>query len=119
MTEQLTATAPLTTRAVTVPGSGRPSAASARRREAGRPGQRRGSHVIAHIVLGVGGLIMAFPFIWQIIMSLSTNAEVQSVVPTFWPAELQWQNYAAVFERLPFLDQLRTSIVITVIRTLA
>ena len=119
MTEQLTATAPLTTRAVTVPGSGRPSAASARRREVGRPGQRRGSHVVAHIVLGVGGLIMAFPFIWQIIMSLSTNAEVQSVVPTFWPAELQWQNYAAVFERLPFLDQLRTSIVITVIRTLA
>lgn len=59
---------------------------------------------------------MAFPFLWQIIMSLSTNAEVQSVTPVLWPAELQWGNYAAVFEQLPFLQQLRTSVVITVTR---
>jgi multiple sugar transport system permease protein len=81
--------------------------------------RRGGNHVLAHIVLGVGGLIMAFPFLWQIIMSLSTNAEVQSVVPVFWPQELQWSNYAEVFERLPFLDQLQTSVLITVIRTVA
>nr|WP_231706107.1 carbohydrate ABC transporter permease [Arthrobacter sp. zg-Y40] len=62
---------------------------------------------------------MAFPFLWQIVMSLSTNAEVQSVTPVFWPAELQWSNYAEVFERLPFLDQLQNSVLITVIRTLA
>ncbi|MFC5500697.1 carbohydrate ABC transporter permease [Lysinimonas soli] len=80
---------------------------------------RRGSHVGAHLVLGVGGLLMAFPFVWQIIMSLSTNVEVQSVVPTFWPAQLQWQNYAEVLTRLPFLSQLGTSILITVIRTAA
>jgi multiple sugar transport system permease protein len=70
-------------------------------------------------VLGVGGFLMAFPFLWQIVMSLSTNTEVQSVVPQLWPRELQWDNYATVFERLPFLSQLRTSVVITVIRTLA
>jgi multiple sugar transport system permease protein len=87
---------------------------------ASRSRQRRGgNHVVAHIVLGAGGLIMAFPFLWQIIMSLSTNAEVQSVTPVFWPQELQWSNYAEVFERLPFLDQLQTSVLITVIRTVA
>ncbi|AMM21618.1 sugar ABC transporter permease [Frondihabitans sp. PAMC 28766] len=85
-----------------------------------RSGARRnGSHAYIHVVLGVGGFIMAFPFLWQIIMSLSTNAEVQSVTPTFWPAHLQWGNYVAVFERLPFFDELRTSIEVTVIRTLA
>jgi multiple sugar transport system permease protein len=42
---------------------------------------------------------------------------VQSVIPHFWPSELQWQNYAEVFQRLPFLSQLRTSVLITVIRT--
>jgi ABC-type sugar transport system, permease component len=72
-----------------------------------------------HVVLGVGGFLMAFPFLWQIIMSLSTNAEVQGVVPTFWPSALQWQNYAAVFERLPFVSQLGTSVLITIIRTAA
>jgi len=92
-----------------------PAAAPATR----RPARRGGSHVVAHIVLGGGGLLMAFPFVWQIIMSLSTNAEVQSVVPTFWPAELQWQNYADVFDRMPFLSQLNTSIWLTVIRVLA
>ncbi|WIX78074.1 carbohydrate ABC transporter permease [Amycolatopsis carbonis] len=81
--------------------------------------RRRQSHALIHLVLGVGGLIMAFPFLWQIVMSLSTNAEVQSVTPTFWPEHLQWQNYAAVFQRLPFLSQLWTSVLITVIRTLA
>lgn len=62
---------------------------------------------------------MAFPFLWQIIMSLSTNQQVQSVTPVFWPGELQWDNYVAVFTRLPFLNQLTTSVSITVIRTLA
>ncbi|WP_326833979.1 carbohydrate ABC transporter permease [Amycolatopsis rhabdoformis] len=84
-----------------------------------RAARRRQSHALIHLVLGVGGLIMAFPFLWQIVMSLSTNAEVQSVTPTFWPAHLQWSNYAAVFQRLPFLSQLWTSVLITVIRTLA
>ena len=89
---------------------------AARRRPARR---RRQSHVLAHLVLSVGAVVMAFPFAWQIIMSLSSNAEVQSVPPTFWPAELRWENYAAVFERLPFLDQLTNSVIITVVRTLA
>jgi multiple sugar transport system permease protein len=88
-------------------------------RAARRPGRRGGSHWWIHVVLGVGGFAMAFPFVWQIIMSLSTNAQVQSVTPTFWPGELQWQNYAQVFERLPFLSQLGTSVYVTVIRTLA
>ncbi len=49
----------------------------AKRRRRGRP------HMVAHLVLGIGGFIMAFPFLWQIVMSLSTNAQVRSVVPTF------------------------------------
>lgn len=52
-------------------------------------------------------------------MSLSTNAEVQSVTPVFWPAELQWSNYAQVFIRMPFFEQFQTSVLITVIRTIS
>lgn len=79
----------------------------------------RGSNVGAHIVLATGAVIMAFPFVWQIISSLSSNAEVQTIPPTFWPARLRWENYAEVFRRLPFLEQAQTSLTITVIRTLA
>ncbi|WP_259362656.1 carbohydrate ABC transporter permease [Curtobacterium sp. ME12] len=88
-------------------------------RAARRPGRRGGSHWWIHVVLGIGGFAMAFPFLWQIVMSLSTNAQVQSVAPVFWPGELQWQNYAQVFERLPFLSQLGTSVYVTIIRTVA
>ncbi len=62
---------------------------------------------------------MMFPFVWQIIMSLSTNAEVQSVTPHLWPKKIQWGNYSEVFHQLPFMQQLRNSVVITVIRVLA
>ncbi len=72
-----------------------------------------------HVVLAVGGFVMAFPFLWQIIMSLSTQAEVQSPRPTFWPGALHWDNYLKVFELLPFFRQLRVSIYITVIQTVA
>ncbi|MDK1326482.1 carbohydrate ABC transporter permease [Arthrobacter sp. zg-Y1143] len=101
------------------PGDGQRPARTVKAQARQRARRRGGSHVVAHLVLGVGALVMAFPFLWQIVMSLSTNAEVQSVTPVFWPAELQWSNYAEVFERLPFLDQLQNSVLITVIRTLA
>lgn len=61
---------------------------------------------------------MIFPFLWQIIMSLSTNPEVMSVPPTFWPSELQWHNYADVFTAMPFMSQFWVSVSITIIRTI-
>lgn len=72
-----------------------------------------------HVVLFVGGLAMVFPFVYQILMSLATNPEIQSIPPTFIPETFQWHNYAEVFTRLPFLSQFWTSVLITVMRTAA
>ena len=107
----------VTTRTLVSPPRGR----AVRGADAAAPRSRRGGrdYVVAHVVLGVGAVIMAFPFLWQIIMSLSTNEQVQSVTPVFWPGELQWGNYAEVFDRLPFFQQFGTSVLITVIRTVA
>ncbi|MCL2464792.1 MAG: carbohydrate ABC transporter permease [Micrococcales bacterium] len=79
----------------------------------------RANNAVAYVILTIGAVIMAFPFVWQIIASLSSNTEVQSVPPTFWPARLRWENYVNVFHRLPFLHQFETSVTITVIRTVA
>ncbi|MFS0732276.1 carbohydrate ABC transporter permease [Microbacterium sp. 1P10UB] len=104
-----------TTRTLVVPRAlARPS-----RRPAGTRPRGGRAHAVAHLVLGIGAVIMAFPFLWQIIMSLSTNAQVQSVTPVFWPGELQWGNYVEVFQRLPFFSQFGTSVLITVVRTVA
>src|SRR5699024_12441736 len=75
---------------------------------------RRGCNACAHVVLSVGGFIMVFSFLWQIIMSLSSTAEVTSVPPTFWPSELHFDNYAEVFRQIPFLDQFWVSVQVTV-----
>lgn len=72
----------------------------------------------AHVVLLLGGVLMTFPFLWQILMSLSTNAEIQSMPPKPVPDRLHFENYTAVFDRLPFLNQFGVSVLITVARTL-
>lgn len=77
----------------------------------------RAAAVFTHLALALGGLIMVFPFVWQVLMSLSTNAQVMSVPPTFWPGELQFGNYAEVFDKIPFFNQLWVSVLITALRT--
>ncbi|WP_130875157.1 ABC transporter permease subunit [[Pseudopropionibacterium] massiliense] len=71
----------------------------------------------AHVVLALGGLTMVFPFVWQVLMSLSTNTEIQAVPPQFLPGSPQWGNYTEVFTRIPFLSQFWTSLLITALRT--
>lgn len=72
----------------------------------------------AHVLLLLGGAVMVFPFVWQLLMSLSTNAEIQSTPPQFFPETPQWSNYVAVFDLLPFWNQIGVSIIITVVRTI-
>ena len=83
-----------------------------------RKGMHKQSRLLpAHIVLALGGLTMVFPFVWQVLMSLSTNTEIQAVPPQFLPASPQWGNYAEVLARIPFLSQFWTSFLITALRT--
>src|SRR5690606_18403054 len=89
---------------------------SPRSRSRGSEAKRYGSHVFAHLVLVAARLAMALPFLWQLVMSLSSNAEATSVPPTFFPPELRFDNYLAVFDVLPSFSQLGVSLWITVIR---
>lgn len=79
---------------------------------------RKPRNILAHAVLTVGAVVMVSPFLWQILMSLSTNQQVTSVPPTFWPDAFHWENYREVFERLPFLRQFWVSIAVTFLRVL-
>ena len=77
--------------------------------------QRR--YWLVHLVLLAGGLVMVFPFVYQLLMSVATDAQVRSVPPTLIPDTAHWENYAEVFTKLPFLRQFGTSVLITVART--
>lgn len=60
---------------------------------------------------------MVFPFVWQLIASISTQAEITSIPPSVWPASPQWTNFPDVFDKLPnFASQFGVSVVTTVLR---
>jgi multiple sugar transport system permease protein len=79
--------------------------------------QRLGSNRLAHVVLVIGSLVMMFPFLWQLKLSFSSNAEIQAIPPDLLPKGLEWSNFTEVFQRLPFLHQFWVSVAVTLGRT--
>lgn len=77
----------------------------------------RAVNLDAHLVLVIASLIMVFPFVWQLITSLSTQSDVTSIPPHL-PDALHPESYVAVFAQLPFVSQAVVSVTITVLRVL-
>ena len=51
-------------------------------------------------ILGIAGIFTAFPFIWMIVSSLKTKAEIMNS-SVFLPASPQWSNITYVLFRSP------------------
>ena len=64
-------------------------------------------------------IIVLFPFYWMIISSLKTLAEYRQAVPTFWPKQVMFSNYATAFTTAKlgnlFLNTLYVGVVSTLI----
>jgi multiple sugar transport system permease protein len=56
----------------------------------------------SHVVLLVGCVVMALPFVWMFLSSLKTEPEIFVFPPRWLPATPRWSNYAAVVEAMPF-----------------
>ena len=54
--------------------------------------------ILLYLFLCTMALIVLFPFYWMIISSLKTLAEYKLPIPTFFPKEVMWSNYAKAFE---------------------
>lgn len=72
--------------------------------------QTSGSHhllparraIWVHLLLGLGGAIVGFPFFWMLSSSLKTESEALTFPPTVIPHTLQWHNYAEAWAAAPF-----------------
>ncbi len=51
-----------------------------------------------YIFLGIMALVVLFPFYWMLISSVKTTSEYNLSVPTLWPHQFQWSNYAKAFD---------------------
>jgi multiple sugar transport system permease protein len=57
---------------------------------------------IIYVILTIGAVIMAAPFLWMVLTSLKNNAQAFSVPPSWIPNPVQWSNYPASLSAMPF-----------------
>src|SRR5205823_232522 len=103
-----------------LPGSrsGADSAAGEARRAADplhmKPGSSLTGHVLRHLVLIGGLVIMLAPFVWMVSTSLKPANEIfsakLSLLPTHWAAA---ENYGKAFTKVPLLRYLLNGIFVT------
>ncbi|HOE96360.1 MAG TPA: carbohydrate ABC transporter permease [Candidatus Sumerlaeota bacterium] len=71
---------------------------------------RRGSHklsrrlflLLLYAVLTAGAVVMVAPFLWMVSTSLKAPHETFMLPPIWIPEDFRFENYAEVFDRLPF-----------------
>jgi len=71
-----------------------------------------------YVLLIVMSAATAFPFVWMVGTALKSPQEILAYPPTLWPHEPRWENFVAVFDRVPFLRFYLNSIVVTCLITL-
>jgi multiple sugar transport system permease protein len=71
--------------------------------------KRAAFHVLVWLVV----LWCLAPFLWQIITSLKSNAEISTLPVSYIPRQAGWQQYHALFVRKPFALYLLNSFVIS------
>ena len=58
-------------------------------------------------------LIMLFPLYWMLITSLKSQSEIITMVPSFWPREMMWENYVFAWTSVPFLRFIFNTVYVT------
>lgn len=74
-------------------------------------------HFWFYLTLSVLCVPFVFPFLWMISSSFKTSIEVFATPPSLFPATLNWDNYARIFEMQPYAQQYWNSTWIAVVVT--
>ncbi len=77
---------------------------------------RLGSWLSAGLLI-LGGLLMLMPFLWMLLSSLKTAAEIIHTPPTFWPVAPTLNAFKTVLTRAPFFTWLANSLIVAVATT--
>jgi len=70
--------------------------------ELGKTRQKQIGDGIIFLILTLGGIFMALPFLWMVSSSLKPLSEIYVFPPEVLPKTILWTNYAEIFRRLPF-----------------
>ena len=75
-------------------------------------------NTMRYLFLIAVAFVVLFPFYWMIISSLKTLTEYKLSVPTFWPQEIMWGNYAEAFSAANLGTLFRNTVIVGVISTI-
>lgn len=75
---------------------------------------RSSLRLMLHVLLGVGALAMIVPFIWMILSSLKSHADIAAYPPDLLPTEWVWSNYREALSFAPFGTYFRNSLLIAI-----
>ena len=80
--------------------------------------QRTLGKLLGFLIVGGGGIIMMFPFLWLISSSLKAPNKIYVFPPQLIPDPVQWSNYSEVFSAVPVLLYTQNTLLITVFATI-
>lgn len=76
------------------------------------------SKVVVYIVLSILALVMVIPFFWMFLASFKTNNEVFMIPMKIFPTKWRYENYSAIWEKIPLLVFFKNTGKITLITTI-
>lgn len=75
------------------------------------------TEILLNVLVFIITLIIIFPFLWIILMSFKTDAEILTT-PFALPESLNWDNYKRAFDVLPLFTMYKNTIIIVVLSEL-
>ena len=80
-------------------------------------GKARLNHLIVHLILLAGTIIVVFPFLWMILTSFKTNGEALQIPPTIIPTAWVTDAYSEIVTAIPFATVYMNTIISAVVTT--
>jgi multiple sugar transport system permease protein len=80
----------------------------------GYAAERHGGTLLTYALLGIVGIFVLLPFLWEIATSFRTTAQVLRSITVFWPETFYLGNWPEALSKFPFFLYLRNTLIITV-----
>ena len=71
--------------------------------------------ILLYALLVAASVLLILPFLWVVSTSLKGDQQIFAIPPEFIPETFHWENYAHVFNRMPFIKYFLNSTFITVV----
>ena len=72
---------------------------------------------VAYVLISFGAILTALPFLWMLLSSFKGNADIAAIPLRWLPTEWRPQNYAVIWEMMPFARYYLNSIIVAVAQT--